>query len=360
MKKVVVFLFVCCVLAGCANAASWYVDAVRGSDGADGATPLAAKRSIQAAVNGAAAGDVVVVADGVYAPFSVANKGVVIRSANGAGVTRIDGGERERCATLGEHFGDVATRLEGFTLENGRADYGGAVMGGTLVKCVLTGSAAKLNGGGAVYSVLEECTLTKNEAVAYGGGAAYCTLRLCTVSENTSGYGGGVAYGDADRCTLSGNLANGSGGGAHGGELSNCLLVDNKAYTGCGGANCATLIGCTVVRNRAHAMCGGVGVSTLRNCIVWDNSASKFDNCFDVKAVFSCMDPVEAGEGNIGSAPRFVEPESGDFCLLPGSPCIDSGSKEHAVGQLDLRGRPRLQGAGVDRGAFEFNVSVAE
>ena len=59
--------------------------------------------------------------------------------------------------------------------------------------------------------------------------------------------------------------------------------------------------------------------------------------------------------GNISQYPLFVNRVGGDYRLLSGSPCIDAGSDAYvAAGGMDLDGRPRILGAHVDIGAYEF------
>ena len=75
------------------------------------------------------------------------------------------------------------------------------------------------------------------------------------------------------------------------------------------------------------------------------------------------------GEGNIDAAPLFVDPQHGDFHLQPSSLCIDAGSAALLPPDtfdldgnrdtdeplpLDLDGNPRVVGANVDMGAYEF------
>jgi hypothetical protein len=57
--------------------------------------------------------------------------------------------------------------------------------------------------------------------------------------------------------------------------------------------------------------------------------------------------------------PRFVNAAAGDYHLLPNSPCVDTGEDSMvSVGETDLDGRPRIAGAHVDRGAYEFIANV--
>ena len=78
-----------------------YVDKSANDDSGDGLSWLTAKRTIQAAVDNAQDGDVIMVADGVYEPFTCDNKAIEIVGLNGYKKTFINGGWTNRCATLG-------------------------------------------------------------------------------------------------------------------------------------------------------------------------------------------------------------------------------------------------------------------
>lgn len=52
--------------------------------------------------------------------------------------------------------------------------------------------------------------------------------------------------------------------------------------------------------------------------------------------------------------PLFVDPGAGDFRLQASSPCINAGLNASDAGAIDLAGRPRVAGATVDIGAYEF------
>ena len=68
------------LLAVTSQAATYYVDANRPGDSGGGTSWTTAKKTIQAAVNIAAAGDQLVVTNGVYTPIiSTANKAITIK-----------------------------------------------------------------------------------------------------------------------------------------------------------------------------------------------------------------------------------------------------------------------------------------
>jgi hypothetical protein len=52
--------------------------------------------------------------------------------------------------------------------------------------------------------------------------------------------------------------------------------------------------------------------------------------------------------------PLFVDAASGNLRLLSGSPCINVGNNAYVSGNTDLDGNPRIVGARVDIGAYEF------
>ena len=102
-----------------ALATTWYVNCSTGSDSNSGISESSAKATIQAAIDASSAGDTILVAQGTYAPISTVNKAITIRGTTGATSTIIDGNGTSRCAYLGEDAKEVATVLDGFTLENG-------------------------------------------------------------------------------------------------------------------------------------------------------------------------------------------------------------------------------------------------
>lgn len=271
-----------------------YVDAARSSDSGNGLSWSTAKKTIQAAVNVAAADGVILVRDGTYAPFSTSDKAVTIRSVNGADKTIIDGNGASRCADLGSGAGENRTRLEGFTLTNG------SVGSGEL--------------------------------------------------------GGGVRGGTLDRCRIVGNAA-ASGGGAYGSHLMNCLVTGNTAGTDAAGAVACHLFGCTVMDNRlvgGGSAVAGVRGGMMANTIVWNNTTASgaVNNWQSCVAERCCTIPLADGLANIVSDPQLTQTGS----LSSASPCRDAGDPAWVFGDRDLSGAPHVMGTAPDIGAFECSA----
>ena len=272
-----------------------------------------AATNIQDAVDFAAAGDEVVVTNGLYQrgggvvygtfPARVAvTKPLTVRSVNGPGVTFIQGipgigDPAVRCAYLTN-----GAFLTGFTLTNGGTQVtadashgsGGAVWAestsAVVSNCVITSSSAYWSGGGAAFAtllncvvsgngasgvfgcLLTNCVVTRNSGV--GGGARECTLDHCTVSGNySSSAGGGALYCTLISSDITNNQSTYSGGGGNSSTFWNCYLANNHSGTGGGGASDSTLNNCRLVQNSADWGGGGCSFSTVTNCFLALNSA---------------------------------------------------------------------------------------
>ena len=371
-----------------AAAATLYVDVHSASPAAPYTNWTSAATAIQDAVDAAAPGDQILVADGVYQSGGravygsltnrvVLDKAVAVQSLNGPAVTVIQGNpvigdSAVRCAYLTN-----GASLSGFTLTQGgtRGDPGDEVLeqdgGGAwcessaaaLTNCVFAANQANNEGGGIRGGTLEGCILYSNAAlydawifIRGGGGAVGSVLNHCTLynnSANSASSGGGASASVLNGCVLGGNSAAVYGGGVNASTLSNCLLTNNAAGYGGGGAWDGTLYNCTVVRNSA-GWAGGADGATLYNCIVYYNSDSEgLANTYACELIHCCTTP-DAGTSNFTNAPAFVDDAHGDYHLQAGSFCINAGANVSGSGSVDLEGNPRLVGAYVDVGAYEY------
>jgi parallel beta-helix repeat protein/predicted outer membrane repeat protein len=160
--------------------------------------------TIQSAINAAKNNDTVLVYPGTYSEHINFNgKTISVRSANGPGVTMIDGSASGTVVTF-NNFEDSGSVLDGFTIKNGSTNFGGGIYcedsSPSITNCTITGNTVSSYGGGfyCTYSspIITNCTITGNTA-DYGGGI-YCyysspPITNCTITGNTaSHYGGGI------------------------------------------------------------------------------------------------------------------------------------------------------------------------
>ena len=333
--------------------------------------------TIQAGIDAAADGDLVLVAPGTYIEnIDFLGKAITLRGEDGADSTVIDGGE----CTTGEGSCSVVTMmnedwensiLDGFSLRNGRgSNYcspgsGCPLQGGggiycydsnpIIINCTISENTSDQGSGGGIRCVsastrivnctirdntaggiscidspviIANCTIHENSTDAYGGGVlcsfSHLTLTNSTISRNTtSGNGGGISCNSSSpstiiNCTISGNSAGSQGGGIYcGGDstptISNCTISDNSAEQGGG-----------------LAWSNGSSVSTITNSIFWANSAPYSAQIYyyvaSVYVTYSDIEGGWSGEGNIDQNPLFTAPD--DFHLTTTSPCIDAGNPD--------------------------------
>ncbi len=321
------------------------VDAAGTNPIAPYSTWVTATTNIQDAITASAAGEIVLVTNGLYAVGGKSMDGVItnrvsvdkailVQSMNGPNVTIIQGAwdptstngpGAVRCAWLTNN-----AILSGFTLRGGATasnGSGGGVWGimtnkspsATVANCVIIHNTAASNGGGGASGVwLNNCVIATNNTSGLGGGAGGCNLRNCIVTANIStGSGGGVFDCNLRNCAVTGNIATSYGGGAYISTLINCTLTGNRVGYATSGYG------------------GGVANCSLTNCIVYANSAtinSSTSNSYSSTFSFSCTAPAASGTSNIASDPLLL----GDGVhLSAASPCIGAGANVATFTDID-------------------------
>lgn len=137
MRRITVraWCIVLVLLCHVGQGATWYVSCDVPASG-EGKSWASAFKSIQEGITAAADGDTVVVGPGTYVEnIRFEGKNIVLRSTNPSDPevvrgTIIDGGGVDSVVSFSGTEGQSCV-LAGFTIQNGRADYGGGVRGGT-------------------------------------------------------------------------------------------------------------------------------------------------------------------------------------------------------------------------------------
>lgn len=254
--------------------------------------------TINAAIEAAVDGDEIVVSAGTYAEaVDFLGKAVIVRSADGADVTTLEG-DGTAAVVLASNIAGSGARLAGFEIVRVLpADGDGSVVDSeaaivvagaefTLADSVVSGFDG-LDADNATLTV-DNCTFIENTGGLGGGIDAYSsdvTVRNSTFENNSAGYGGGIGItgGSAtiDGVTLIGNTASQFGGAIYlnhvVADIRNVTAIDNGEVeifdtyrifrTGAGGALYAkettgVIANCDFDGNGATA---GGGIY-LRNC----------------------------------------------------------------------------------------------
>jgi len=348
----------------------------------------------------------VLVADGTYKGAGNRNldfkgKRITVKSENGPDKCIIDCERQGR----GFYFHSLerdSSIVDGFTIVNGT--FVGGIRGGggiycensspTIMNNTIRGSFLDAGGdGGGIYCensspTIINNTITNNRTGV--GGGIYCvgsspTIMNNTITDNSAiRYGGGILCGTGSPLiannTITSNSA-GEGGGIYCGTgkptIINNVITGNVASRGGGivvWGSSPTIINNTITGNSAINRGGGVycggSLAIITNTIVWDNQSSQGNEIYNeestIKISYSLVlggktgIVVERGtvnwlDGNIDADPLFVDDSrNGDFHLKPDSPCIDAGTADGALLKIDIEGKPRSMGNGVDIGAYEY------
>ncbi|MEW6747033.1 MAG: right-handed parallel beta-helix repeat-containing protein [Planctomycetota bacterium] len=301
-------------------------------------------------------GGTIRVAPGVYKEnLRLGAKAVTLISDQGSETTTIDGDRKGRVITF-DGSAKRDTRLEGFTITNGRAGTGAGILcqgsSPIISDCIIKKNTASEAGGGVscqegAAPLIANCTVIENEATdldSCGGGihihqSAPEVLRN-VVSGNEAWEGAGIYCNDSTAAICGNwihrNLALRVGGAIRCAErpplpLSNNTIVGNGAGYRGGGIEC------------------GTSPAPVTNTILWDNWAPRGSQLgFDIYRgsaleVNHCdVEGGWTGETNLDADPLFAAAEDKGCRLSAASPCIDAGSAEiSALLAADLEGDPR-------------------
>jgi hypothetical protein len=354
--------------------------------------------TIQAAIELARDGDSVRVAAGTYPEIiDFLGKAITVASESGAEATTIDAGGFNPVVAFLSDEGEGSV-LRGFTVTGGVAGGDGAgilcspAARPRVEECVVRANRSLFGNGAGIHGSprVTDCLIEGNEAPDGGGAGLYGApeMRRCVVRGNSGYEGAGLQLlgGSVEDTRI---LANCCGEGLRGGGVSiigpgvvlrRCIVAGNTVtdffaplgpfYSRARGGGVyvdrglsAELVNCTIVANlvvgqdpRGLNFGGVFGPARLLNCIVRDNERDQLSHHVEVR--YSNVQGFRGGPRrrdhpgptNFDLEPLFAAAASGDYRLLPGSPCIDRGSP---ASPLDP------DGSRADVGAVTFTHAVA-
>lgn len=216
-----------------------------------------------------------------------------------------------------------------------------------------------------VSSVINNCTFVHNRCSLYNYGSS------CRVSDSFFLNGGsGVKNISSPGCWYDSCLFRGLelalSNTSCSPEILNCVFVDNNSsyyYSGIYNENASpNIVNCTLTRNYSINEGGAIynrdgSCPNVINSIIWENGSEIYNR--DAESIpqvtFSCVQGGYDGEGNIDSAPLFLDGLNNSLVLRQDSPCIDVGCYTvESLTETDYHGNARVSNNQVDIGAFEF------
>jgi parallel beta-helix repeat protein len=279
----------------------------------------------------------------------------------------------------GISMGESAAELRDNTIFSNTADHGGGIYlafaGATMSgNTIISNTAARYGGGLLLY--YSDATVAGNDVAAnradalYGGGAA-------------------IAYSEAvlSGNTFISNTSNGAGGGLYlwesSSRLINNVIAQNRAASEGSGliifGGAPQLSHNTVARNSGRDgsgiyVAGGYdsrGVVAMTNTVLVSQTVGITVTAYNTVALEATLwgtdtwangtdwdgaGTILTGTVNVWGDPAFVDPDSGDYHIAPGSAAIDAGVD--AGVSVDMDGEPRPAGGGFDIGADEVPALV--
>ncbi|MCK4415420.1 MAG: T9SS type A sorting domain-containing protein, partial [Candidatus Eisenbacteria sp.] len=275
--------------------------------------------TIQDAINAAAHGDTVLLANGVFTgegnrDIDFMGKAIVVRSQFGAADSCVIDCEDHGSAVFFQSGEDRASILEGVRLYDARY---------SAIKCSQTSPT------------IRDCEFVSNRGTCGGGincWEASPMISRCLFQANWADNTGGAICWDGggsltlDSCTIVANYAASLGGGVFGyggnAQISHCTILDNLGSTGGGiwlSGDASTEVRNTIVAfsiDGGAIRCGTHSVPLLDCCDIYGNYGGDW--------VGPIADQLGIN-GNFTADPYFCDAESGDYHLWNYSPCNQVG-----------------------------------
>lgn len=347
--------------------------------------------TIQAAIDAATNGDVIILQPGTYRGSGNKNidylgKAITVRSTNPDEQSVVDSTIID-CENSGRGFVFDSNEghnsvLAGLTITNGYAAGGGGVYcsksSPTITKCritnngtpnysdgggilcknsnaIITNNTISYNtaswDGGGIYcggkTIIRDCNISNNSAPNSNGGGICCISGLtpilitnCTIKNNTSRFGSGIFidnYATIANCVISGNSGDVFSGAIEGiegrggqGQISNCIISDN---TGAGlYAFDGSISNCIITNNSNDGgiyRCNG----PISNCLIANNSTDDAGGGIEVTACSNTISNCTiTGNGTYGIYSWFGSNAVFHNCLVWGN-----GNYQIAISDYGLR-----------------------
>jgi predicted outer membrane repeat protein len=346
-----------------------------GNDSNDGSSWATAKRTVQAGLQAATAGDQVRVSAGTYVEHIRLKAGVelyggfvgretlLIERDWMAHPTILDGNQTGT-VVISPSGATTSTRIDGFTIQNGKNVVSGTFQGGgvycsssspTVANCTIRNNSSEFGGGMSntmgSAPVLSSCTFVANYATITGGGmhneASNPVLTGCSFTANTaSGMGGGMtnvySATSLTDCTFSSNSSD-MGGGMYNHSCSpmlvRCTFSQNSADEAGGMSNYVLaspiLTNCTFIGNQTSGAGGAMhnyadSSPTLTHCTIANNSGGgaggiiNRDNCSPTLTYCTIRDNTSGWTGG-GIANYSLSNPTLTNCTISGNAAVYGG-----------------------------------